>query len=140
MRSKSLLTANILSTLYSAVLLYIFGGAIIAAGGISYVKALYVYFEFAFNILGSSSVSNNFLVAIIVLLIIHIVLFLFGCLFGWIAFGTKKSGLAKFSATLYLIGTIFFPIYLIFGLPITIVGYIGGAKQKKINKVNQQQI
>lgn len=46
---------------------------------------------------------------------------------------TGCSGGAKFVATLYLIGTICFPVYLLFGLPITIVGFIGSGKQKRIN-------
>lgn len=55
---------------------------------------------------------------------------------GWIAYAGKKSGIAKFAATLYLIGTICFPIFLIFGLPITIVGFVGGSKQKRINSTS----
>jgi len=67
------------------------------------------------------------------LLLIHIVTFTLGVLFGWIGYSAKKSGLAKFASTLYLIGTICFPIYIFFGLPLTIIGYVGGGKQKKIN-------
>ena len=80
-----------------------------------------------------SSPAVTFLYVILVLLCVHIIVFALGCLIGWIAYAGKKSGGAKFSATLYLIGTICFPVYLFFGLPITIVGFIGGGKQKKIN-------
>ena len=37
MRSKTLLVSNILSTIYASVLLYIFGGGIVAAGGMDYI-------------------------------------------------------------------------------------------------------
>ena len=85
--------------------------------------------------LGLSSPAVNFLYAAVILLFLHIIAFVLGCLIGWISYAGKKSGGAKFAATLYLIGTICFPIFFIFGLPITIVGFIGGGKQKKLNSV-----
>ncbi len=132
-RSKTLLVSNILATLYSIYLLWIFGGVIIEAGGIDFIDALGSYFELAFSLFGMSSPALTFLYVILVLLCIHILTFVVGCLFGWLAYVNKKSGSAKFAASLYLIGTICFPVYLFFGLPITIVGFIGGGKQKKIN-------
>lgn len=132
-RSIALFVSNILATLYSAYLLWIFGGAIIEAGGVEFIDAIGAYFELVFDLLGTST-EVTFLYVILVLLCVHIITFVLGCLFGWIAFLSKKSGGAKFAATLYLIGTICFPIYLFFGLPITIVGFVGAAKQKKINQ------
>lgn len=133
MRSKSLLVSNILATVYSVYLLWTFGSAFIEAGGADYVEALNSYFEFAFDLLGTSSMSITFLYVALVLLCVHIAVFVIGCVIGWIAYAGKKSGGAKFAATLYLIGTICFPVYFFFGLPITIIGFVGGSKQKKIN-------
>lgn len=133
-RSKTLLASNILATLYSAYLLWAFGGAIIEAGGTDFIDAIGAYFELAFELLGMSSPAITILYVILVLLCVHIITFVLGCLIGWISFAGQKSGGAKFAATLYLIGTICFPVYLFFGLPITIVGFIGGGKQKKINR------
>ena len=132
-RSKALFVANILATLYSAYLLWTFGGAIIEAGGAEFIDAIGAYFELVFDLLGTST-EITFLYVILVLLCVHIVTFVLGSLIGWIAFAGKKSGGAKFAATLYLIGTICFPIYMFFGLPITIFGFVGGGKQKKINQ------
>lgn len=132
-RSKALLVSNILATAYSAYLLWTFGSAIIEAGGADFIDAMGAYFEIVFELFGTSSPELNFLYAIVILLCVHIVAFVLGCLIGWIAYAGKKSGSAKFAATLYLIGTICFPVFLIFGLPITIVGFVGGGKQKKIN-------
>ncbi len=134
MRSKTLLTANILATIYSAVLLWIYGGAVIEAGGTDFIDAIGAYFKFAFDVIQTDSEIVTILYVVMVLLCVHISAIVLGCLFGWIAYIAKKSGMAKFSATLYLISTICFPIYLIFSLPITIIGYIGGGKQKKLNK------
>lgn len=133
MRSIALLVSNILATLYSAFLLLTFGGAIIEAGGADFVNAVGAYFELIFNVLGINSPEITVLYVILILLCIHIAVFVIGCLVGWIAYACKKSGAAKFAAVLYLLGTICFPIYILFGLPITIIGFIGGGKQKKLN-------
>ena len=132
-RSKTLLAANILATLYSFYLLWTFGGAIIEAGGTDFINAMEAYFKMAFEFLGTSSPEATLLYVIVILLCIHIISFVIGCLIGWFAYLIKKSGGAKFAATLYLLGTFCFPVCLLFGLPITISGYIGGSQQKKIN-------
>ena len=137
MRSKTLLISNILSTLYAGYLLWFFGGAIIAAGGMDYIEYCQQTFGAVFDLAGFSSVSVNIIYAIVILLLVHIGTFTIGALFSWFAYLAKKSGLAKFSATLYLIGTICFPIYIFFGLPLTIIGYVSGGKQKKINNATK---
>jgi len=137
MRSKTLLISNILSTLYVGYLLWFFGGAIIAAGGMDYIEYCQQTFGAVFDLVGFSSVSVNVIYAIVILLLVHICTFTLGTLLGWCAYLAKKSGLAKFSATLYLLGTICFPIYIFFGLPLTIIGYVGGGKQKKINNASK---
>ena len=136
MRSKMLLISNILSTIYSGFLLWWFGGAIIEAGGLEYLTDVVD----SFKILDSFSIDTEFLKVILILLCVHIIVFALGCLIGWIAFLAKKSGGAKFAATLYLLGTICFPVYIVFGLPITIIGFIGGSKQKKINRMSTTTI
>ncbi len=141
MRSKTLLVSNILATLYSGVLFWIFGGmfiTLIEIAGTEFIDFFVAYFELVFDLfelLGMSS-ELTFIYVFIALFLIHIVVFPLGCVIAWISYIAKKSGGAKFAATLYLIGTICFPIYLIFGLPITIIGFIGSGKQKKINKIN----
>lgn len=133
-RSKTLLVSNIFSTFYSAYLLWTFGGAIIAAGGLEYIEALAEYFEAAFallEMLGTSSAALGILYVVLVLLAVHIVLFVLGTIVGWLAFVGKRPG--KGAAVLYLIGTICFPIYLFYGLPITIIAFVGSGRQKKIN-------
>ena len=139
-RSITLLISNILATFYAAYLLWTFGGAIIAAGGTEYLDALGAYFEFAFELLGTQSSGVTFLYVILILLGVHIATFTLGCLLGWLAWLCKKSGGAKFAATLYLIGTLCFPIYIFLGLPVTIIGFVGGSKQKKINKANKEAL
>lgn len=133
MRSKVLFVSNILSTTYASYLLWYFGGALIAAGGMDYIEYCQQTFGALFDLVGFSSASVNILYAIIVLFLVHICVFTLGAIFGWIGYIVKKSGWAKFAATLYLIGTICFPFYFFFGLPLTIIGFMGGGKQKKLN-------
>ncbi len=137
MRSKTLLVSNILATIYAAILLWVFGGAIVAVGGLEYIAYWQQYFNLMFSLLGEDAVAVEIVYTIVILLIIHISTFTLGAIFGWIGYLAKKSGWAKFGATLYLIGTICFPIYFFFGLPLIIIGYIGGGKQKKINALTE---
>ncbi|MBR5237022.1 MAG: hypothetical protein IKW06_06610 [Clostridia bacterium] len=133
MRSKILLVSNILSTIYTACLLWIFGGAIIAAGGLDYIEYCQQAFGVVFDLFGFSSASVNAIYAVIILMAIHISAFTIGAIFGWIGYFAKKSGWAKFAATLYLLGTLSFLLYIFWSLPITIIGFVGGSKQKKLN-------
>lgn len=147
MRSKALFVANLLATAYTAFLIYVFGEAIVEIvkliaeyGGEEVVEFVVAYFQFGFEVLfefaGAAATNIALMYALIILMLLHIVFFPLGMLIGWIAWISKKSGGAKFAATLYLLGTIFFPILLIFGLPITIMGYVGASKQKKINRAS----
>lgn len=136
MRSKTLFVSNILGTVYSIYLLITIGGAIVELGGIEYVKALTYSFEFLFSIIGMESATLNLAYAILVGLCIHIVGFLLGAVLGWFAWFAKKSKLAKFSAVLYLIATIGCVFFFIASLPITIFGFVGAKKQKKIQSAN----
>ncbi len=133
MRSKTLLVSNLLSTIYTGYLLSVYGGAVVEAGGMDYIEYCQQSFKAVFDMVGFSSVSINIIYAIVILLAVHICAFTLGTVFGWIGYLSKKSGIAKFSATLYLIGTICFPIYVFFGLPLIITGFVGGGKQKQLN-------
>ena len=133
MRSKKLLVANILATCYTAFLLYSFIGAIVEAGGADFVYAMGSMLGAVYDLLGMSDIDGTLLYVLAAAVVVHVAAFVLGCLIGWIAFACKKSGGAKFAAVLYLIGTICFPIFLLFGLPITIVGFVGGGDQKKLN-------
>ncbi len=111
---------------------------LIETTGTEFIEFFVAYFEFLFDLfelLGMNS-ALTFVYVFIALFIIHIAVFPLGCIIAWISYIAKKSGGAKFAATLYLIGTICFPIYLVFSLPITIICFIGSGKQKKINKTN----
>lgn len=64
----------------------------------------------------------------------HTVMFVIGAIFGWLGLLLRKSWAALTGAILYSVGTLLFLLYAMFGVPILILGFIGYANQKKINK------
>lgn len=70
----------------------------------------------------------------------HIILFLIGAVFGWIGVLAKKAWAALVAAVLYSVGTVLFLVYAMFGVPILILGFIGYANQKNLNKRNLQTV
>lgn len=64
----------------------------------------------------------------------HAIMFLIGAVFGWLGVLIKKSWAALVAAILYSVGTLLFLAYAMFGVPILILGFVGYANQKKINK------
>ena len=111
MRSKVLCVSNILSTAYVIYLMFYFFGSTSSASGTEAI---------GYAIAGA-------------LLMQHIIMFLIGTVFGWLGFFIKKSWAALTSAILYAVGTLFFPAYFMFGVPILTIGFIGFSKQRKLN-------
>ena len=111
MRSKILFVANILATLYTVYLISYFSGATASADG-------------------AEAIGGAIATAMVTP---HMIMFLIGAIFGWIGFVIKKSWAALVAAILYSVGTLFFLMYAMFGIPILVLGFVGYAKQKKLN-------
>ncbi len=112
MRSKTLCVANIFSTAYAIYLIaYFFGGTMSASG--------------------AEAVGGAIATALVTP---HMLMFLIGAVFGWLGFFLKKNWAALVAAILYSVGTLFFIAYFMFGAPILILGFIGFANQKKLNR------
>ena len=111
MRSKMLFTASALATAYVIYLITYFGGGIINSSGSA-------------EAVGGAIASA--------LVFPHMLMFLIGAIFGWIGFLAKKSWAALVAAILYSVGTMFFLLYFMFGVPILVLGFIGYSKQKKL--------
>lgn len=111
MRSKILLITNILASIYTIYLITYFGGSII-------------------NSSGAEAVGGAIATALVTP---HMFMFLIGAIFGWIGFFFKKSWGALVGAILYSAGTLLFLAYALFGVTILVLGFIGYAKQKKLN-------
>lgn len=111
-RSIALSIATVLSTAYTAYLFIYFIGGLASASGADAV--------------GGAIAAG--------LVTPHAILFLIGAVFGWIGLLAKKPWAALVAAILYSVGTFLFLAYIMFGAPILIMGFIGYANQKKINK------
>ena len=158
MRSKVSLISNILSSFYSVILLWIYGGIAISVIGATIaidgalsktnLKDLFSalldqslgLFKFIFDLLEISNPSVLFLLyGFIILLFVHCSAFIIGCAIGWVSYAKKNRKGAKIAAILYLVGTICYPFYLIYSLPITILGFVGSNHQQKINEENSNR-
>lgn len=117
MRSKVLFVANLLATAYAIYLIVYFGGAILSSDS---TEAL------------AGAVAGTLATP-------HMIMFLIGAIFAWIGFLLKKSWGALVGAILYSVGTLFFLAYAMFGIPLLILGFVGYANQKKLNKKNAEQ-
>lgn len=97
----------------------------------------YTVYLFCYFIGGLSSAEGTELVggAIATALVTpHAIMFLIGAIFGWIGFFIKKSWAALVGAILYSFGSLLFLAYIMFGAPILVLGFVGYANQKKLNK------
>ena len=111
-RSKVLFVANVLATLYVIYLVTHFGSAVTAD-------------DTAEAIGGAIATA---------LVTPHMVVTAIGAVFGWLGFFTKKSWGALVAAILYCVGGLLFLMYVMFSVPLLILGFVGYSKQNKINK------
>ncbi len=110
-RSKSLLTATILATIYAIYLITYFYGNTASAEGAEAI---------------GSAIATAMVTP-------HMTMFLIGAAFGWLGFLLKVNWGALVAAILYAVGVFMFLAYFIFSLPIMILGFIGFSNQKKLN-------
>ncbi len=136
MRSKTLLVSNIFATVWTGIMLY-FVVAFFENGGAEYFVWANRTNYFLNDLLGSLEEVTMFttmLNAFFVLMSIHTGLFTLATIFGWIGYICKGAGFALSAAILYLVGTLLCPIFILSGLPIIILGFVGQACQRKLNK------
>ena len=112
-RSKVLLIATVLASAYAVYLFCYFFGTTASASD------------------GAEALGGAIATALVTP---HAFMFLLGAIFGWLGVFLKKTWAALVAAILYSVGSLLFVAYIMFGAPILILGFIGYAKQKKINK------
>ncbi|MBR5295685.1 MAG: hypothetical protein IKU24_03745 [Clostridia bacterium] len=139
MRSKTFLAGNIIASIYSVVLSWmLIGLTIIDNGGQSIINTLGRFFENAFQLIDMDLSIVNYLYVLAISMLLHISLFVLGCIISWISYITKNDTLATVVAVIYLIGTICSPICLFFGIVISAIAFIGANNQKKLNKTTEK--
>lgn len=112
-RSKALMVATVLATAYALYLVFYFIGGTANADGVGETLGFG---------LATAMVTP------------HMVMFFLGAIFGWLGVFLCKPWAALIAAILYSVGTVLFLVYAMYGVPILIFGFIGYAKQAKINK------
>ena len=137
-RSKTLLASNILATLWTLIMLFsVF--SFFAKGGAAYFVWANQTNYFLSDLLGSMEDVQIFMTllnAFYVFVSLHTFLFTLATIFGWVGYISKGRGFALAAAILYLVGTLLCLIFILFGLPIIILSFIGQGCQKKLNNLN----
>lgn len=110
-----LLTTNILTTLYTIYLIVYFYGETLTATETT---------EMIGGAIATALVTP------------HIIMFFLGAIFGWVGYFITKNWATLVAAILYSVGTVLFPMYAIFGIPLLTLGFISYHNQKKINIFN----
>ena len=109
----------------------LFFGALIAT---IYVIYLICYFS---GTMGDMSSAEEVGGAIATALVTpHMIVIAIGAIFGWVGFFTRKPWAALVAAILYCVGGILFIVYIIFCIPMIVLGFVGYSKQKKILNQN----
>lgn len=107
-RSKVLFVANVIATLYGVYLMSYFGEATTTDIGGAIATALVTP---------------------------HMLMVVLGAVFGWIGFFARKAWGAMVGAILYCVAAVMFLMYAMFTIPMIVLGFIGYAKQKKLNNI-----
>lgn len=112
-RSKCLIVATALATIYVVYLMSHFFGGVATSEG-------------------AEAIGGAIATALVMP---HMISFLVGAIFGWIGVLTTKSWAALVGAIMYAVGTLLFLTYFMFGVPILVLGFVGYAKQKSLNRI-----
>lgn len=111
-RSKALFVCALLTSIYVIYLISYFG-----------------------NSMGSLDSSEEIGGAIATALVTpHMAVMGIGAIFSWLGFFLRKSWAALVGAILYCLGALLFIMYILFCIPLIILGFIGYTKQKKLTK------
>ena len=110
-KSKILIIATVLSTAYAIYLISYFMGASTSDNTA----------EAAAGIIATALVSP------------HMITMSIGAVFGWLGVLLNKTWAALVAAILYTVAAALFFMYIMYTGPILILGFVGYAKQKKLN-------
>jgi len=101
--------------------------------GTAYAVYSVVYWSGA---VGSTSDDAEALGAVIATALVfpHMLVTVLGAIFAVIGFFTRKPGLTLTGAILFSVAALLFLIYAAFLLPSIVLGFVGYANQKKLNK------
>ncbi len=117
-RSKVLFIVSVLATLYT----------------------LYLMIYFSNSMLSSDTSEALGGVLATALVTPHMLFVGLGAIFSWVGFGIKKSWAALVGAILYSVAAIIFLIYAVFCIPLIVLGFVGYAKQRKLNRKQVEQV
>lgn len=138
-RSLTLLISNIFATIWTLILLYSVLSFLVKGGAEYFVWANRTNFLLSEILVSAEDVQ----IFVTLLNIFHILVSLYtifytlATILGWIGYIAKSRGCALAAAILFLIGTLFCIIFLLFSLHIIILSFVGQSCQGKVNTKNE---
>lgn len=139
-RSTTLLVSNILATTWTLILLsFVF--SFFAKGGATYFVWANRTNYFLTELLQSMEDLQIFVTLLnvfYILMSLYVVFYTLATILGWVGYITKSRGPALAAAILFLIGTLFCIIFILFSLPIIILSFVGQSCQRKLNIANEK--
>ena len=135
MRSKTLIVANVFATVWTGIMICSVISFFAKGGSAYFVWANHTNILLS-GLLESAEDIQIFTTVLNILYVffsLHTFLFTLATILGWIGYICKGSGFALSAAILYLVGTLVCPIFILTGLPIIILGFVGQGCQRKLN-------
>ena len=134
-RSVTLLISNIFATIWSLIMIYFVSSFFARGGAVYFVWANRMNY-FLTELLESMEDVQIFMALLNVFYIfvaIYTFFYVLATILGWIGYITKSRGPALAAAILFLVGTLFGLIFILFSLPIIILSFVGQGRKRKIN-------
>ena len=138
-RSITLLISNIFATIWTLILLY-FVCSFFAKGGATYFVWANRMNYFLSDLLVSAEdvqIFATLLNGFYILASLYVLFYVIATILGWVGYATKSSGPALAAAILFLIGTLFCIIFLLFSLHIIVLSFVGQGCQRKLKKLSK---
>ena len=109
-RSKVLFVAALLATIYVIYLICYFGGSMASSDS-------------------TEAIGGAIATALVTP---HMVVIALGAIFSWIGFWARNSWGPLVGAILYSVGALLFMVYIVFCIPLIVLGFVGYVNQKKL--------
>lgn len=139
-RSTTLLISNIFATIWTLIMLSsVF--SFFAKGGAGYfvwANRMNYFLLDLFESMEDVQIFVTLLNVIYIFLAIYTFLYILATILGWVGYITKSRGCSLVAAILFLVGTLFCIILLLFNLHIIILSFVGQSCQRKINIKSKQ--
>ncbi len=112
--------------------------ALLVSGILGALYSIYIISHFFSATTGSKGAEQVGAAIATALVTPHMILVVLATIFNWVAYFSNIRGFALTAGILYSVGGVVFLLYIIFVIPSLVLSFVGYAKLKKINEINNQ--